>query len=166
MTPIKTVPLAFLATALAIGVALYFNIFTAKPAALEPYPIAFENVSKDVYRQGFLWRVPGVPASGMLHRLVDVHVFLIKIGQDNVLVDVGAPGEEYKRILSAGLRESLKGGQLRLVICELLLLLLLLLPASAPCPMLASDDCIGVLVAAKHLGLTTVISARHRLQLG
>ncbi len=107
-------PLTFLAVVLAIGVALYSDLFRGKPAAFEPYPIAFQKVSTDVYRQGFLWNVPVGPPG----RWVDVHVFLIKLGQDYILVDVGAPGEEYERILSAGLRESLKGGTLRLVLRE------------------------------------------------
>lgn len=107
-------PLAFLAVVLAIGVALYSDLFRGKPAASEPYPIAFQKVSADVYRQGFLWNVPVGPPG----RWVDVHVFLVKVGQDYVLVDVGAPGEEYERVLSSGLRKSLKGGTLRLVLCK------------------------------------------------
>ncbi|CAL8463778.1 g3312 [Coccomyxa elongata] len=74
---------------------------------------AFQNVAKNLYRQGFLWETPGGPRRGIV---VDVHVFLVKIGQDYVLVDVGAPGKQYEQILIAGLREAVKDGNLRWVI--------------------------------------------------
>ncbi len=108
--------IALLAALLAIGASLYSETLRAKltgrPA---PYPVAFQNVANNLYRQGFLWETPGGPRSSIV---VDVHVFLVNIGQDYILVDVGAPGKEYERILSAGLREAVKDGSLRWVICE------------------------------------------------
>ncbi len=114
MTPRRAAPLAVLAAALAIGAGWYLIIFKSEPAITKPYPIEFQEYSSNLYRQGFLWKVPLPPA----FPVIDVHVFLIKSGQDYILVDVGAPGEEYERIIAAGLQEALKGGKLRNVICE------------------------------------------------
>ena len=114
MTPRRAAPLAVLAAALAIGAGWYLIIFKSEPAITRPYPIEFQEYSSNLYRQGFLWKVPLPPA----FPVIDVHVFLIKSGQDYLLVDVGAPGEEYERIIGAGLQEALKGGKLRNVICE------------------------------------------------
>lgn len=77
-------------------------------AALLPYPISFRSLAPGVLRQGYLWEARP-------RRVVDVHVFLVKVNQDYILVDVGAPGEEYEAILSAGLRERVEDGRLRLI---------------------------------------------------
>lgn len=108
--------IALLAALLAIGASFYSETLQAKlTGGPDPYPVAFQSVAKNLYRQGFLWKTPGGPRSGIL---VDVHVFLVKIGQDYVLVDVGAPGNEYEQILIAGLRDAVKDGKLRWIICE------------------------------------------------
>lgn len=107
---------ALLAALLAIGATLHSKTLRAKLTGRPlGYPVAFQNVAEDLYRQGYLWKIPGGPRRGIL---VDVHVFLIRNGQDYILVDVGAPGKEYEQILGAELREAVKGGKLRWVICE------------------------------------------------
>ncbi len=108
--------IALLATVLAIGASLYSETLTAILSGVpKQYPATFQNVAKNLHRQGYLWRTPGGPRSGIM---VDVHVFLVKVGQDYILVDVGAPGDEYGQILKAGLREAVKDGNLRWVIRE------------------------------------------------
>ncbi|BDA48329.1 probable metallo-hydrolase YflN [Coccomyxa sp. Obi] len=105
---------ALLVTLLAIGASFHSETLRAKLTGRpDSYPVDFQHVAESLYRQGFLWKIPGGPRRGIL---VDVHVFLVKIGQDYILVDVGAPGEEYEQIVSAGLQEAVKDGELRWVI--------------------------------------------------
>jgi len=104
------VSLALLAAVLAIGTPLFSGFLkdTWPSSALVPYPTSFRSLAPGVLRQGYIWESrPG--------RIVVVHVFLVKVDQDYILVDVGAPGEEYEAILSAGLLEAVKDGKLRLV---------------------------------------------------
>ena len=46
----------------------------------------------------------------------DIHVFLVRLGNDYVLVDAGAPGLAYEEILLQGLSKELEAGRLRLVL--------------------------------------------------
>ncbi|KAK9917094.1 hypothetical protein WJX75_000843 [Coccomyxa subellipsoidea] len=98
-----------LAVVLAIDATVFTDILEWKPSAgLDPYPVAFKQLATDVYRQGYDWHLPN-------GQVGDVHVYLIKLGEDYVLVDVGAPTADYEQIPSSGLRQALQNGRLRLI---------------------------------------------------